>query len=209
MECARKHLANERPHGIIGTPRGIRNGLIVGPVATTGSGHAERGAALALIEPHAMSPQPVTLGADKSLPAKAGGYDRADFVMQVHDKAVTPHVAQNTGGRRSTIDDRITRHPGYAISQRIRKRVEEAFGWAKAVIDLRKMRHRGLLKVDWQFTLAMAAYNLVRLPKFARRGHPMSRHTSHAYPASVGAQFDLLQNPPATAMPIVAETRAP
>ena len=67
--------------------------------------------------------------------------------------------------RRLTIDDRITRHPGYAISQRIRKRVEEAFGWAKAVAGLRKMRHRGLLKVDWQFTLAMAAYNLVGLPK--------------------------------------------
>jgi IS5 family transposase len=85
--------------------------------------------------------------------------------MQLQDKAVTPHVAQNTSGRRSAIDDRITRHPGYAISQRIRKRVEEAFGWAKTVAGLLKMRHRGLLKVDWQFTLAMAAYNLVRLPK--------------------------------------------
>jgi IS5 family transposase len=85
--------------------------------------------------------------------------------MQLQDKAITPHVAQNTGGRRSAIDDRITRHPDYAISQRIRKRVEEAFGWAKTVAGLRKMRHRGLLKVDWQFTLAMAAYNLVRLPK--------------------------------------------
>ena len=135
-----------------------RNGLIVGAVTTTASGHAERGAALALIEPHAMSPQPVTLGADK-------GYDSADFVMQLQDKAVTPHVAQNTSGRRSAVDDRISRHPGYAISQRIRKRVEEAFGWAKTVAGLRKMRHRGLLKVDWQFTLAMAAYNLVRLPK--------------------------------------------
>ena len=73
------------------------------------------------------------------------------------DKAVTPHVAQNTSGRRSAIDDRITHHHGYAISQRIRKRVEEAFGWAKTVAGLRKMRHRGLLKVDWQFTLAMAS----------------------------------------------------
>jgi transposase len=135
-----------------------RNGLIVGAVTTTASGHSERGAALALIEPHATNPQPVTLAADK-------GYDSADFVMQLQDKAVTPHVAQNTSGRRSAIDDRITRHPGYAISQRIRKRVEEAFGWAKTVAGLRKMRHRGLLKVDWQFTLAMAAYNLVRLPK--------------------------------------------
>jgi IS5 family transposase len=135
-----------------------RNGLIVGAVTTTASGHAEREAALALIEPHGMTPQPVTLGADK-------GYDSADFVMQLQDKAITPHVAQNTNGRRSAVDDRITRHPGYAISQRIRKRVEEAFGWAKTVAGLRKMRHRGLLKVDWQFTLAMAAYDLVRLPK--------------------------------------------
>jgi len=135
-----------------------RNGLIVGAVTTTASGYAEREAALALIEPHGMTPQPVTLGADK-------GYDSADFVMQLQDKAITPHVAQNTNGRRSAVDDRITRHPGYVISQRIRKRVEEAFGWAKTVAGLRKMRHRGLLKVDWQFTLAMAAYNLVRLPK--------------------------------------------
>ena len=135
-----------------------RNGLIVGAVTTSASGHAERAAALALIEPHAMTPQPVTLGADK-------GYDSADFVMPLQHKAVTPHVAQNTSGRRSAIADRITRHPGYAISQRIRKRLEEAFGWAKTVAGLRKMRHRGLLKVDWQFTLAMAAYDLVRLPK--------------------------------------------
>ena len=99
-----------------------------------------------------------TLGADK-------GYDSADFVMALRDKAVIPHVAQHTSGRRSAIDEGTAGHPGYAISQRIRKRVEEAFGWAKTVAGLRKMRHRGLLKVDWQFTLAMAAYDLVRLPK--------------------------------------------
>ncbi len=135
-----------------------RNGLIVGAVTTRASGHAERLAALALIEPHAKRPQPITLGADK-------GYDAGEFVMELRDKAVTPHLAQNTSGRRSAIDARTTRHPGYAISQRIRKRVEEAFGWAKTVAGLRKMRHRGLPKVGWQFTLAMAAYNLVRLPK--------------------------------------------
>ncbi|MCA3383125.1 MAG: transposase, partial [Roseomonas sp.] len=72
---------------------------------------------------------------------------------------------QNTHGRRSAIDGRTTRHPGYAISLRIRKRIEEAFGWAKTVAGLRKARHRGLPKVGWQFTLAMAAYKLVRLPK--------------------------------------------
>ena len=135
-----------------------RNGLVVAAVTTRASGHAERLAALALIDPHADRPQPVTLGADK-------GYDTGDFVMELRDKAVTPHVAQNQNGRRSAIDGRTTRHPGYAISQRIRKRIEEVFGWAKTVAGLRKMRHRGLPKVDWQFTLAMAAYDLVRLPK--------------------------------------------
>ena len=135
-----------------------RNGLIVGAMTTTASGHAERQAAQTLIEPYAETPPPVTLGADK-------GYDSADFVRALRDRAVTPHVAQHTSGRRSAIDGRTTRHPGYAVSQRIRKRVEEAFGWAKTVAGLRKMRHRGLLKVDWQFTLAMAAYDLVRLPK--------------------------------------------
>jgi transposase len=135
-----------------------RNGLIVGAMTTTASGHAERQAALTLIEAHADTPSPVTLGTDK-------GYDGADFVRALRGQAVTPHVAQNTSGRRSAIDRRTTRHPGYALSQRIRKRVEEAFGWAKTVAGLRKMRHRGLLKVDWQFTLAMTAYDLVRLPK--------------------------------------------
>ena len=135
-----------------------RNGLIVGAVTTRASGHAERLAALALIAPHADRPQPITLGADK-------GYDASDFVMELRQKAVTPHVAQNQSGRRSAIDGRTTRHSGYGVSQRIRKRIEEAFGWAKTVAGLRKLRHRGLPKVDWQFTLAMAAYDLVRLPK--------------------------------------------
>ena len=135
-----------------------RNGLIVYAVATRPSGHAERLAALELIDPHASRPQPITLGADK-------GYDTRDFVEELRERHVTPHVAQNDTGRRSAIDGRTTRHPGYQVSMRIRKRIEEAFGWAKTIAGLRKMRHRGLPKVDWQFTLAMAAYNLVRLPK--------------------------------------------
>ena len=135
-----------------------RNGLIVGAVATRASGHAERLAARHLIEPHADRPQKVTLGGDK-------GFDTQDFVAELREINVTAHVAQNTNGRRSAIDGRTTRHAGYAISLRIRKRIEEAFGWAKTVAGLRKARHRGLPKVDWQFTLAMAAYNLVRLPK--------------------------------------------
>jgi transposase len=142
-----------------------RNGLVVGAVATRASGHAERLAALALIAPHGERPRPVTLGADK-------GYDSSDFVMELREQAVTPHLARNQSGRRSAIDRRTSRHPGYAISQRIRKRIEEAFGWAKTVAGLRKLRHRGLPKVDWQFTLAMAAYDLVRLPKLLAEAAP-------------------------------------
>jgi IS5 family transposase len=98
-----------------------------------------------------------TLGADK-------GYDTRDFVAAVRALNVTPHVAQTTG-RRSAIDRRTTRHPGYAISQRVRKRVEEGFGWIKTTGGFRKTRHRGTARVGWLFTLTAAACNLVRLPK--------------------------------------------
>ncbi len=135
-----------------------RNGLIVAAVATRASGHAERLAALHLIAPHADRPRAITLGGDK-------GYDTQDFVAELREINVTPHVAQNVSGRRSAIDGRTTRHPGYGDSLRIRKRIEEAFGWAKTVAGLRKARHRGLPKIDWQFIFAMAAYNLARLPK--------------------------------------------
>ncbi len=135
-----------------------RNGLIVGAVATRASGHAERLAAQHLIAPHADQPQRITVGADKA-------FDTQDFVAEMREINVTPHVAQNDNGRRSAIDGRTTRHPGYALSLRIRKRIEEAFGWAKTVAGLRKARHRGLPKIDWQFVFAMAAYDLVRLPK--------------------------------------------
>ena len=138
-----------------------RNGLIVGAVATRASGHAERLAAQHLIEPHTGGAQRVTLGGDK-------GFDTRDFVAEMREINVTPHVAQNNNGRRSAIDGRTTRHPGYAVSLRIRKRIEEAFGWAKTVAGLRKARHRGLPKIDGQFTFAMAAYNLVRLPRLLR-----------------------------------------
>jgi hypothetical protein len=78
---------------------------------------------------------------------------------------VTPHVAQNDSGRRSAIDRRTTRHPGYAISQRVRKRIEEAFGWMKTTGGLRKTRHRGTARVGWMLTLTAAACNLARLPR--------------------------------------------
>ncbi len=87
------------------------------------------------------------------------------FGRAAPDRTACGPTEEGHAGRRSAIDGRTTRHAGYAISLRIRKRIEEAFGWAKTVAGLRKARHRGLPKVDWQFTLAMAAYNLVRLPK--------------------------------------------
>jgi hypothetical protein len=135
-----------------------RSGLIVDARLTRVSGHAERLAALGMVQNVADHPCAITLGADR-------GYDAADFVEELRTLNVRPHVAQNTSGRRSAIDKRTTRHPGYGKSQRLRKRIEEAFGWIKTVAGLRKTKLRGLAKVDWAFTFAAAAYNLVRLPK--------------------------------------------
>ena len=108
-----------------------RSGLLVDACLTRADGHAERVAALHMIEPRADRPAAVTLGADK-------GYDAEDFVNELRSMNVTPHVAQNTSGRRSAIDGRTTRHGGYAVSQRIRKRIEEAFGWIKTVAGQEK-----------------------------------------------------------------------
>src|SRR5438132_377217 len=119
------------------------------------SGLAERAAALELLGALDRGAG-VTLGADK-------GYDTRDFVAAVRLLGVTPHVAQNTTHRTSAIDGRTTRHPGYAVSQRRRKRVEEIFGWLKTIGLMRKTRHRGTRRVDWMFTFALAAYNLVRI----------------------------------------------
>jgi transposase len=135
-----------------------RSGLIVDARLTRVSGHAERLAALDMVRHFADRPIAVTLGADK-------GYDAADFVEALRTMNVRPHVAQNSNRRRSAIDRRTTRHPGYATSQRIRKRIEEAFGWIKTVAGLRKTKLRGRPKVDWAFTFAAAAYNLLRAPK--------------------------------------------
>ena len=123
------------------------------PLAT---GTAERDAAIAMTEQIPGGSKRVTLGADR-------GYDTADFVEQMREFLVTPHVAQNDTNRRSAIDARTTSHPGYAISQRKRKRVEEVFGWMKTVALQRKTRFRGPDKVGWMFTFAAAAYNLVRM----------------------------------------------
>jgi len=135
-----------------------RSGLLVEACLTRADGHAERVAALAMIEPHADRPRPVTLGGDKN-------YDVEDFVNELRSMSVTPHVAQNTSGRSSAIDGRTTRHGGYGASQRIRKRIEEAFGWMKTVAGQAKTRFRGLDRVGFAFTFAAASFNLVRLPK--------------------------------------------
>jgi transposase len=135
-----------------------RHGLLVDACLTHADGHAERVAALHMIEPYADRPRAITLGADK-------GYDAEDFVNELRSMQVRPHVAQNTNGRRSAIDGRTTRHGGYAASLRIRKRIEESFGWIKTVAGQRKTRFRGLDRVGWSFTFCAAAYNLVRLPR--------------------------------------------
>ena len=135
-----------------------RHGLLVDACLTLADGKSERVAALAMIEPHADRPRAITLGTDKA-------YDAHDFVTELRSMRVTPHVAQNTNGRRSAIDGRTTRHGGYAVSQRIRKRIEEAFGWIKTVAGQDKTKFRGRDRVGWAFTFAAAAYNLVRLPK--------------------------------------------
>ena len=131
-----------------------RNGLVVNAQLTQANGTAERETALALL---GRPKKRVTLAADKA-------YDTQGFVAELRQRCVTPHVAQNDkrpGG--SAIDQRTTRHSGYAVSQRKRKRVEEIFGWLKTVGLLRKTRHRGLRLVGWIFKFATAAYNLVRI----------------------------------------------
>src|SRR5574337_2173638 len=133
-----------------------RHGLIVGSTVWEATGVSERLAALAMLQ-QVPGIGRVTVAGDK-------GFDTANFVAECRNMCITPHVAQNQnrpGG--SAIDHRTTRQPGYRISQRKRKRIEECFAWLKTVALLRKLRHRGTLKVDWIFTFACAAYNLVRM----------------------------------------------
>ena len=134
-----------------------RNGLIVDALVTPATGTAEARCRAEAMLGRQVGRHRVTLGADK-------GYDAASFVATLRTLNVTPHVAQSTT-RRSAIDGRTTRHPGYAVSQRVRKRIEEAFGWIKTSAGFRKTRHRGTDRVGWMFTLTAAACNLVRLPK--------------------------------------------
>jgi IS5 family transposase len=140
-----------------------RHGLAVDGGVTLATGTAEREAALAFLD-RIPGERRITLGADK-------GYDVTAFVQDLRDRSVTPHIAidghlTKTGKRRkSAIDRRTTRHPGYAVSLRCRKRIEEIFGWIKSAAGLTKVKLRGRARVDATFTLALAAYNLIRLPR--------------------------------------------
>src|SRR5229473_2681481 len=126
--------------------------------------NGEREAALALIERHRPGRRRITLAADKA-------YDVTAFVAALRARRVTPHIAidghvrKSGKPRKTAIDKRTTRHPGYALSQRLRKRIEEPYGWVKTIAVLRKTRHRGVARVGWMFTLAMAAYDVIRIPK--------------------------------------------
>jgi len=137
-----------------------RHGLIASAVVTQADGYAEREAAKAMIHdarqavPDAQTA--ITLGADK-------GYDAQEFIEACLAMGVTPHVAQNTSGRRSAVPDAIVQTDGYAVSQQKRKLIEQGFGWAKTVGRIRQVMVRGLERVDQIFVLTMAAYNLTRM----------------------------------------------
>lgn len=133
-----------------------RHGLIVSSLVWEATGTAERDAGMAMLQ-EVPGTGRVTVGGDKA-------FDTAEFVRECRNMCITPHVAQNLARRGgSAIDGRTTQHAGYRLSQKKRKRIEECFGWLKTIALLRKVRHRGTLKVDWMFTFACAAYNLVRM----------------------------------------------
>jgi IS5 family transposase len=136
------------------------NGLVAAAQASLATGRAEREVAVEMVGAITGIHQ-VTVGGDK-------GYDTRQFVEELRYRSATPHVAQNTINRRSAIDGRTTRHPGYKISQRKRKRIEEIFGWMKTVGLLRQLRHRGRETIDWIFKFAAAAYNLTRIRNLER-----------------------------------------
>jgi len=141
-----------------------RHGLAVGGCISQATGTAERQMALDLIDGRHRRRRRITLGADKA-------YDVTQFVHDLRDRSVTPHIAvdghlSKTGkARKTAVDGRTTRHVGYDISQRCRKRIEEVFGWIKGSAGLAKVKLRGRERVDAAFTMALTAFNLIRLPK--------------------------------------------
>ena len=139
-----------------------RNGLVRGACVSQATGHGERESALRLLK-QLDGRRRRTLAADKA-------YDTAEFVASCRAARVTPHVAQNNSGRRSAIDGRTTRHTGYALSLKTRAWIETHFGWLKAAAGMRQVKQRGLARVEALFQFAMAASNLVRLPKLLAAG---------------------------------------
>jgi hypothetical protein len=135
-----------------------RHGLVVEAELDSATGTIEREAAQTMVVRYSPGSRRLTLGADKA-------YDVREFVNDLRDLNVTPHIAQNTSGRSSAIDARTTRHPGYEISQHKRKRTEEPFGWGKSIGGLARPMFRGVARLRFKFTLTMAAYDLIRLPK--------------------------------------------
>lgn len=136
-----------------------RNGLIVELRIEPATGYGERVGALAMLDEHMPDADGITLGAD-------AGYDTADFGSACRERGITPHVAQTRDKRRrSAVDGRTVRHSGYDVSQRIRKRVEEIFGWTKTIACFRKTRFRGQERTQLAAHLVAAAYNLLRLSK--------------------------------------------
>jgi hypothetical protein len=134
-----------------------RHAVVVDTRLSLATGTAERQAALDMVAARPANYR-ITLAADKA-------YGVSGFVADLRQHTVMPHVAQNTTNRRSAIDARTTRHPGYAVNGRVRKCIEEVFGWTKATAGFRKTRYRGLVRVGWMFTLRATAYSLVRIPK--------------------------------------------
>jgi hypothetical protein len=132
-----------------------RYGLIITPSLTEVTGTAKRDPAERQVG-DLPGRHRITVGGDKAC-------DTREFVQALRTLNAVPHVAQNRTRGSSAIDGRTTRHPGYAVSQRLRKRVEEIFGWIKTVGNLRKTRHRDTERVGWMFTLTAATYNLVRV----------------------------------------------
>jgi transposase len=139
-----------------------RNGLVVDLDLTQATGRAEREAALVMLDRLPRRKRRLTLGGDK-------GYDTREFVAELRQRKVTPHVAQNQSGRRSAIDGRTTSHGGYKVSQRLRKRVEEIFGWIKTVGGGRKLRYVGLERNRLWAGITAAGYNLVRMMRIERQ----------------------------------------
>ena len=138
-----------------------RHGLLVDLHVSTATGYAERETALEMLDEH-VPRERATLGADRA-------YDTRDFVDDCRDRGVTPHVAQNDTRRRSAIDQRTTRHVGYSISQRIRMRIEQVFGWGKTIGGLKRTRVRGLARTRFGTYLVGAAYNLLRITNLRRQ----------------------------------------